>query len=157
MFAGCQTTPHTFQRPGSHWQTETGQLQYSTPKRSIIGDCVVTCFDDSEFQLDFLAGSGFPIMKLRQSADFARAEIAFAHLSWQGKTVHSPGKLKTWIALREVFSRLSTQPASIKHVSIESERPGFWKAGANLSEGHPIDVTVEFPASRERFVFHFNS
>ena len=157
LIAGCQTTPLTFQRPGSRWQTETGQLQYSTPRRSIIGECVVTCFDDTEFQLDFLAGPGFPIMKLRQSLDFARAEVAFAHVSWQGKTAHPPAKLKPWLALRDFFSRLSSQPSSDGHVTIQSNTQGFWKADATLKGGRPTDVTVEFPETRERFVFHFNS
>ena len=156
LLTGCQTTSHTFQSPGQHWQTETGQLQYSTAKRSIIGDCVVTCYNDSEFQLDFLAASGYPIMKLRQSADFAKAEVAYAHITWQGKTEHPPGKLRSWLGLREVFGRLAVQPVSEKHVNLESDKPGFWKADANLKDGRPLDVAVQFPQSREHFVFHFN-
>jgi hypothetical protein len=157
LLAGCQTTPLSFQTPGAHWQTETGQLQYSNAKRSIIGECVVTCFDDSDFQLDFLAGPGFPVMKLRQSGNSARAEVAFAHLAWQGNTAHSPGRLKPWLALREVFSRLSTQPVSINHLTLQSEQSGFWHANANLNQGRPLDVSIDFPATKERFVFHFNS
>jgi len=156
LLAGCQSIQQNFGQPDARWHTETGQLQYSTPKRSVIGEVVVTSLVNHEFQLDFMAGPGFPIMKLRQSGDTAHAEAAFARASWSGKTEHAPGKLKPWLALGDVFSQLAGPNALKKQVALQSQKPGFWTATANLSEGLPLDVTVQFPESKERFVFHFN-
>jgi len=152
--AGCQSIQQTFSKPDARWHTEIGQLQYSTPKRSVIGEVVVTSLVNREFQLDFMAGPGFPIMKLRQSGDSAHAEAAFAHASWSGRTAHTPGKLKPWLALADVFSQLAGSKAN--QVTLQSKTTGFWSATANLSGGRPLDVTVQFPQSKERFVFHFN-
>ena len=156
LVAGCQTASQNFHRPDARWRTEVGQLQYSNPKRSIIGEVVVTTLANREFQLDFLAGPGFPIMKLRQSANIAHAETAFARASWNGKTEHAPRKLKPWLALGDVFSQLAGLAATKKQVALQSPQPGFWNATANLPDGRPLDVTVQFPNTRERFVFHFN-
>jgi len=156
VFSGCQAPQQTFHTPDARWHTETGQLQYSNPKRSIIGETVVTALDHQEFQLDFMAGPGFPIMKLRRSSDMAHAESALAHVSWNGKTEHPPGKLKPWLALADVFWRLSDSNASQIQVILQSSQAGFWKATANLKLGRPADVTIEFPQSQERFIFHLN-
>jgi hypothetical protein len=156
LLAGCQSIRQNFDHPDARWRTEIGQLQYSTPKRSVIGEVVVTSLVNKEFQLDFMAGPGFPIMKLRQSGDMAHAEAAFAHASWSGKTEHAPGKLKPWLALADVFSQLAEANTSKSQVALQSQKPGFWNANATLADGRPLDVTVQFPQSRERFVFHFN-
>lgn len=156
FLAGCQTSQPTFHTPDARWHTETGQLQYSNPKRSIIGETVVTALDHQEFQLDFMAGPGFPIMKLRQSGDKAHAESALARVSWNGKSEHPPGKLKPWLALADVFWQLSDFHATKTQVAIQSAQPGFWNAKAKLNQGRPADVTILFPHSNERFVFHFN-
>ena len=156
LMAGCQSVTKNFHRPDASWRTEIGQLQYSNPKRSVIGEVVVTTLVNREFQLDFMAGPGFPIMKLRQSGDVARAEAAIARASWSGKTEHAPHKLKPWFALAGIFSQLAeTDPAKTR-VALQSKEPGFWNASANLASARPLDVTVDFPKSRERFVFHFN-
>ena len=154
LFAGCQTTPQTFRTPDAHWHTEIGQLQFSNPKRSIIGETVVTAFDHQEFQLDFLAGPGFPIIKLRRTGNTAHAESALARVAWNGKTEHPPGPLKSWLALADVFWQLNGSTKT--EVALQSEAPGLWTAKARLNQGRPADVTVEFPKSKERFVFHFN-
>jgi hypothetical protein len=156
LLAGCQTRPVQFQTPTSKWQTETGQLQYSTPKRSIIGETVVTTYKDTDFQFDFLAGPGFPIMKLRLANGVVRAEAAFAKATWQGSPAHAPGKLKPWLGLQEVFSQIAKQSTRNGTVTLQSPQPGFWHAKALLADGRPEDVTVDFPASRDQFVFHFN-
>ena len=153
---GCQTTPQTFHTPDARWHTETGQLQYSNPKRSIIGETVVTALNHEEFQLDYMAGPGFPIIKLRRLGNRAHAESALAHVSWNGKTEHPPGKLKPWLALADVFWQLTDLPLTKTQVAIQSSQSGFWSATANLKEGRPTDVTIQFPQSKERFVFHFN-
>jgi len=155
LLAGCQTA-HLFRTPDSRWRTETGQLQYTNPKRSFIGEVVTTTYLNREFQFDFLAGPGFPVMKLRQEENTARVEAAFVHLSWQGRADRAPGPLKSWVGLREVFARFATGRLPDGRAAFQSDRPGFWKAAANVAGGHPRDLTVEFPKSRERFVFHFN-
>ena len=90
-------------------KTLVGQLQYVSPKRSIIGETVVTRMGDDQFQLDFMTGPGLPILKLRKDGirgpaprrRFARA------VSWQGNADHPPGPLKSWLALHEVFSAVA--------------------------------------------------
>lgn len=157
LLAGCRTVPLQFQTPTLKWQTETGQLQYSNPKRSIIGETVLTTYKESDFQFDFMAGPGFPIMKLRQANGQVRAEAALAKASWQGSPEHAPGILKPWLALQQVFSQISVQSSTRDgKVVLKSVQPDFWHAEALLADGRPKDVTVNFPRSRERFIFHFN-
>src|SRR6266436_9605198 len=101
LLQGCQTTQPTFATPDARWQTFIGQLQYASPKRSIIGDCVVSVYKDQQFQLDFMAGPGFPLLKLRIAGNLARADGAFAMFPWQGKTDFPPARLESWVATRE--------------------------------------------------------
>jgi hypothetical protein len=155
LMAGCQT-PHPFATPTAQWRTEIGQLQFANAKRSFIGEVVVSSDRDREFQLDFSAGPGIPIMKLRQSGGIARVEAIFARTTWQGGTAHIPSPLKSWLGLREVFAQLSSGHPKTGRVALHSAQPGFWKAAATLAGGAPRDITVEFPRSGERFVFHFS-
>ncbi len=154
LVAGCQA-PLTFPAPDAKWRTMTGQLQYVTPQRSVIGDCIVSALHGDQFQLDFVAGPGFPLMKLRQSGKMARAEGVFARGSWQGAAAQAPERLKSWFALRDILS------AAMRSGAARLQSPGFWNA---QSRNGGQDITVQFvrgdmprkSAWMERFVFHFN-
>jgi hypothetical protein len=152
LLAGCAT--YQFDRPATNWQTLVGQLQYSSPKRSIIGETVVSRFGENELQLDFAAGP-VPILKLRKDGARGRAEASFARVSWQGNADHPPGPLKSWFALHEVFAQAAKQHGSSANVALHSEKPDFWNATATFAQGKPVDVLVNFPHSKERFHFHF--
>lgn len=152
LLAGCSA--YQFDRPATNWQTLVGQLQYASPKRSIIGETVVSRFGDEELQLDFAAGP-VPILKLRKDGKRGRAEAAFARVSWQGNADHPPGPLKSWFALHEVFAQAAKQHGTSANVALHSDKPGSWNAKATFENGKPVDVQVDFPHSRERFHFHF--
>jgi hypothetical protein len=155
LLAGCAT--YQFDRPATNWQTLVGQLQYASPKRSIIGETVVSRFGENELQLDFAAGP-VPILRLRKDGERGRAEASFARVSWQGNADHPPGPLKSWFALHEVFADAAMQRhAADATVALHSEKPGFWDAKVAFSNGKPVDVQVNFPHSKERFHFHFGN
>lgn len=153
MFAGCAT--YQFATPNASWQSVIGQLQYVSPKRSIIGETVVTRDGDQNFQLDFMTGPGLPILKLRKEGNKARAEAAFARVSWQGSAEHPVGPLKSWFALNEVFTAISGLHQTSGSAELHSQKPGFWNAKATVANGKPVDVRIEFPGSKEQFNFHF--
>jgi hypothetical protein len=154
LLAGCST--YQFITPSASWQTLIGQLQYVSPKHSIIGDTVVTRMGDNDFQLDFMAGPGLPILKLRKQGDKGRAEAAFARVSWQGNADHPPGPLKSWFALHEVFSAVAgLRDRNIK-TTLQSQKPGLWSAEVEIANGKPVSVRIKFPRSKEEFNFHFS-
>ena len=154
LLAGCST--YQFATPSASWQTLIGQLQYVSPKRSIIGDTVVTRMGDSDFQLDFMEGPGLPILKLRKQGNRGRAEAAFARLSWQGNADHPPGPLRRWFALHEVFSAVAALHERNIKTTLHSEKPDTWTADTELADGKPVSVKITFPRSKEEFNFHFS-
>jgi len=154
LLAGCST--YQFVTPSAKWQTQVGQLFYSSPKRSIIGETVVTRTGDSQFQLDFMTGPGLSILKLRKDGARGRAEAAFARVSWQGNADHPVGPLKSWFALHEVFTMADAIKGTVAHTALRSQKPGFWTADVQTAEGKPVAVKIDFPQSKERFFFHFS-
>lgn len=154
LLAGCST--YQFLTPSASWQTLTGQLQYVSPKHSIIGETVVTRMGDTDFQLDFTTGPGLSILKLRKQGDKGRAEAAFARLSWQGNADHPVGPLKSWFALHEIFSAVATLHDRNTKATLQSQKPGLWTAEAEVVDGKPVNVKITFPHSKEKFNFHFS-
>jgi hypothetical protein len=154
LLAACST--YQFATPTANWQTLIGQLQYISPKHSIIGETVVTRSGDEEFQLDFMAGPGLPILKLRKQGKRGRAEAAFARVSWQGDADRPPGPLKRWFTLHKVFSAVANLHEKNATTTLNSQEPGFWTATVKLSDGKPIDLKIKFPRSKEEFNFHFS-
>ena len=150
---GCQTA-REFPAPGSHWKNAQGQLQYSTPKRSVIGETVLSGNGVHDFQLDFVAGPGVPLMRLRESGSIARAEGVFAGGSWQGHPAHAHGRLASWVALREVFAALETHiddPAATLTSAPGAVYP--WTVQLTQAPGQPQRIRIHFPKTRERFTF----
>lgn len=115
LLAGCQSTA-VFPQPDAQWQTRVGQLQYATPTRSIIGDCVVSRHG-AEFQLDFRTGPGFPLLRLWRAGEKVRAEGILAHRSWQGEAANAPPylagfvKLPAALAAQKAASRVTVNSA----------------------------------------------
>ncbi len=154
LLAGCST--YQFVTPAANWRTQIGQLQYISPKRSIIGETVVTRTGASDFQLDFMTGPGLSILKLRKEGNKGRAEAAFARVSWQGNADHPVGPLKSWFALEEVFAAVDALHQTNTSATLHSQKPGFWTAQAVVADGKPVDLRIKFPNSKEQFNFHFS-
>ena len=155
LLAACQSA-REFPAPGSHWKNAQGQLQYTTPKRSIIGETVLSGNGVQDFQLDFLAGPGVPLMRLSEAGDIARAEGVFAGATgkWQGNPRHAHGRLASWVALREVFAALETRidaPSATLTSPPGSASP--WTAQLTQTPGEPQRIRIEFPKTGERFTF----
>ena len=155
LLSACQTA-REFPAPGSHWKNAQGQLQYTTPKRSVIGEIILSGNGLQDFQLDYLAGPGVPLMRLRASGATARAEGIFAGVggSWQGNPAHAHGRLANWVALREVFAALETRinvPSATLHSQPGAAVP--WTAQLTQTPGEPQRIRVEFPKTKERFTF----
>ncbi len=155
LLSGCQTLPPgrdisgRFPEPGAGWHNEVGQLRYVTPERAVIGEVVVSRKAASDFQLDFLTGPGVPLMRLRLSGVDAYAEGLFARGHWEGNPARA-GRLSGWFALREVF-------AAAKEGTFRSAPRARlqWSAEAEDAAGRLERLSVEFPKTRERFVFVF--
>lgn len=150
--SACQT-PREFPAPGTHWKNAQGQLQYTTPRRSLIGETVLSGNGTTDFQLDYLAGPGVPLMRLRESGNVARMEGVFAGGSWQGNPAHAHGRLASWAALRDVFAALQTKgaaPAATLRSAPGAPTP--WTAQLTQN-ADPQRIRIEFPKTRERFTF----
>jgi hypothetical protein len=106
LCAGCQTTSsHQFAAPSPDWKVRTGQLAYTSPKVSLIGEVLVRYSNAGEFELTFSKGPGVMLLRLRQDAQFASAEGPLARGRWSGSTASAPAHLRGWFALREKVLR----------------------------------------------------
>ena len=153
--SACQTA-REFPAPGSHWKNAQGQLQYTTPKRSIIGETVLSGNGVQDFQLDFLAGPGVPLMRLSEAGGIARAEGVFAGATgrWQGNPKHAHGRLASWVALREVFAALETRiNAQSARLTSPLDAASPWTAQLTQAPGEPQRIRIDFPKTHERFTF----
>ncbi len=130
LLPGCASFGHNnaFPSPGADWQSFQGQLLYrNAAGKAIIGDVVIRRSQHGDFQLEFQSGPGFPLMRLWQSGDLARAEGVFARGAWQGSASKPPRHLKGWFKLRDRFA----------------------------NQAHPTHLA--FDQNGEHFVFHFSS
>lgn len=144
--AACRTT-HTFATPDAAWRAHIGQLKFSTPERTVIGEVVVQQRGAQEFQLDFLKGGSFPLISIREDATIARAEGALARGQWQGSPHTAPKFLRSWLALREAFAQPQSSPAGAVTT---------WRGQSTKEAGQLSTLTLTFPEDQQRFVFQFN-
>lgn len=152
--SACQTTiTRKFPSPGANWKSSYGQLQYVSPKRSVIGEAVIARHGRQDFQLDYTAGPGVPLIRVRESDNSAGAEGVFAQLAWQGEPAKAPHHLRPWIELRDVFAAIDARSKK-NHVSVHGPA-GTWNAQAELAAGQLKRVRVEFPRNKERLTFVF--
>ena len=103
--AACQTA-REFPAPGSHWKNAQGQLQYTTPKRSVIGETVL---------------SGDPAHAHGRLASWAALREVFAALETRidapSATLRSaPGAAYPWTA------QLTQTPGQPQRIRIEFPR-----------------------------------
>ena len=102
LLTSCATTTsHQFAQPAAGWRTRSGQLAYSSPKMSLIGEVLVRSSKNGDLQLEFSKGTGVTLMIIRQDAQFASAEGPLARGRWAGPTANAPERLRGWFALRE--------------------------------------------------------
>jgi len=98
----CQTTSsHQFATPAANWQTKAGQLAYSGPKMSLIGEVLVRYSKAGDFELTFSKGPGVTLLVLREDAQFASAEGPLARGRWSGPSANAPERLRGWFGLKE--------------------------------------------------------
>jgi len=157
LLPACQTGSNSsalsqFPTPDAHWKSSVGQLQYSSKERSVIGEAVVSRNGTRDFQLDFTAGPGVPLMRLRISGANARAEGMFARGSWQGDPARAHGPVGSWMPLREVFATFDATHEKREHAQPPT---GEWAAHAEWSKRHLKRLAVDYPRTGERFVFVF--
>lgn len=117
--AGCQT-PLTFPKPDATWQTRVGQLRYAGPERSVIGECVVSRRGADEFQLEFRAGPGIPLMHVWRAKDTVRAEGVFAQGQWEGEAPSAPKHLRGWVNLNAIFAQASPASRQLEINAVET-------------------------------------
>ncbi len=118
--AGCSTVPREFVQPEPGWETRVGQLQYRSPKTSLIGDVLVRYSSAGDFELTFSKGPGVTLLTVRQNEKFVRVSGPLARGSWSGAPRSAPVHLRGWVALREVLLREKTQPLVRQKVGADS-------------------------------------
>ena len=102
VLAGCQTTStHQFTPPAADWKTKTGQLSYTGPRMSLIGEVLVRYSKAGDFELTFSKGPGMTLLTLRQDAQHASAEGPLARGRWSGLSTNAPDRLRGWLTLRD--------------------------------------------------------
>lgn len=98
----CQTTStHQFAAPTAAWQARMGQLAYTGPKMSLIGEVLVRYSKTGEMELTFTKGTAVTLLTIRQDAEFASAEGPLARGRWAGPTASAPERLRGWFSLRD--------------------------------------------------------
>jgi hypothetical protein len=80
---------------------KTGQLAYTGPKVSLIGEVLVRYSKAGDLELNFSKGPGVNLLALRQDASFGSASGPLARGSWAGPTANAPARLRGWFSLRE--------------------------------------------------------
>lgn len=118
---GCQTIPrHQFFDATANWQTRSGQLQYRSPKTTLIGDVLVRFSPSGDFELTFSKGPGVTLLLIRQDSTYARVEGPLARGRWEGKVAEAPEKFRGWLALRDRFLAARAQPTLRQTVGVET-------------------------------------
>lgn len=146
--AACSTT-REFAEPAGEWQSWHGQLRYSGKDRPIIGEVVVRRAAPDHFQLEFLSGPGFPLLKLRSDGTHAEAEGVFARGRWSGPADRVPAHLRGWLDLPKTFSSATGTGIMLG--------PGWTERMEKRGDGTPKTLDVRIPETGERFQFNFGA
>jgi len=118
LLAGCAAAP-TFPEPDATWRMRSGQLQFSTPDRSLIGEFVASS-KGGDFRLEFSKGGAVPLLRIARHGAFASAEGALARGRWRGVAERAPAPLKAWVT--SVPAALSS--AASGRVEVAGAQPG---------------------------------
>jgi hypothetical protein len=145
---GCASVSITnFPEPDRTWKSYSGQLQYVSRTRSVIGEFVASR-KGNDFRLDFSKGGAVPLIRVSRHDQFARAEGAFARGQWQGVADKAPLPLKGWVAeVPRAFSGLGPIVAAAQNATAA---PGQ----APSETARRMEVAGAQPG--ERFIFVFN-
>ncbi len=108
-FASCATQNPTFPSPSEAWKTDSGQLQYVTTKRSIIGEFTAAHLG-RDLRFEFSKGGTLPLLKLARSGDTIRAEGVLARGRWQGPADSAPSYLGGWVRVSSSLIDAAAQP-----------------------------------------------
>jgi hypothetical protein len=146
--AGCASVPvPAFPEPDRTWSSYSGQLQYVTAERSVIGEFMVSR-RGNDFRLDFSKGGAVPLIRVSRHDQFARAEGAFARGQWQGVADKAPLPLEGWVV--EVPRAFAGLGPIVAAAGSTTTVPG------KSTSGTARRLEIKGAQPRERFVFVFN-
>ncbi len=117
---GCAAVQQRLAQAEPGWETRVGQLQYRSPKTTLIGDVLVRYSSTGDLELTFSKGPGVTLLTVRQNEKFVRVSGPLARGSWSGAPGNAPVHLRGWVALREVLLRAKTQPLVRQTVGADS-------------------------------------
>lgn len=143
--ASCATSPD-FPAPTAQWETFTGQLQYVTPERSVVGE-FTAARHGGEFRLEFSKGGAVTLLKLARHGDILRAEGPLAHGRWQGASDAAPAHLRGWAAVPAGFDGFEKN-SRIPRSGVQPE--------IVFDHGRPKTLALPGAQPGERFTFRFN-
>ena len=119
--------------PDSHWESFTGQLQYITPERSVIGE-FTAARHGGDFRLEFSKGGAVTLLKLAAHDGLILAEGPLAHGRWHGRADAAPAYLQSWAAVPTGFASLAEKP----------------------HRSRPSSLTLPGTRAGDKLTFHFN-
>ncbi|MEO8352132.1 MAG: hypothetical protein ABI680_10410 [Chthoniobacteraceae bacterium] len=109
VFASCANQNPPFPSPTAVWKTDSGQLQYATSKRSIIGEFTATHLG-GDLRFEFSKGGTLPLLKLVRTGNTIRAEGVLARGRWQGPADSAPSYLGGWVRVSNALIDSPAQP-----------------------------------------------
>lgn len=153
FLGACQTAQQS--TPFTARKSFHGQLHYASANASSVGETVVALGADGTFQLEFVAGPGFPLLRMNTDGYSASAEGVFARGRWSGRSSSAPEQLRSWLLLRDVFAQAELASGTARRkVRFSSRVAPTWEANAEFSGRKLRLLRVRF-ATGERFAFQF--
>ena len=143
--AACANSPD-FPAPTAQWETFTGQLQYVTKERSVIGE-FTAARHSGEFRLEFSKAGAVTLLKLARHGDVLRAEGPLARGRWQGASQSAPAHLSGWASVPAGFDGFERNA----RITSNATRPEIV-----FDRGRPKTLSLPGAQPGERFTFHFN-
>ena len=158
LVSGCALvqSKRAFPPQNPNAQNLVGQLYYASAKRSFVGDFTARV-SQTDFQLDVSKGPGMSLIFVRRNDDALARVEALGH-PWQGNPRFAPGIIKSWLALGDALSKAaqSAQPNAVKTNGTQTFALSTGSAKLTTKNGGAERLEVNFPASREHFVFQFS-
>ena len=145
VLAACQSVKEV-SGLGPEAKTRIGQLQYTTPSRSIVGDIILRNLTGGDYDLSFSKG-GVPLLEFQSRGAHMTATGLFIRTGWSGELAHTPGALRPWATLREVLPYFDTNVPS-------AQSAGRWSAKFERTGGMLLRADVEF-SGRSSMAFSF--
>jgi hypothetical protein len=133
LLTACQTMPPLPELAAG--AVRTGQVRYSSPGRSFIGEFWLRESRGS-FQLEITKGPGIRLISVREVGGKA-ARVEGGGRSWQGTPDRAPRQLQSWLSLDDALAGRDGR--------------GAWTVKQDRGQ-----TKVTFAGTGERFEFHFN-